>query len=274
MADDPPPVDAIPKAWMQLQAQVLEAQQSFWTRMTSVQKGGQDGSASGNASNVWDEARKLAEGWLTGLGPGAGSPGEGEGIAQVTLRRMMDPNQFLFAGTDEVNQTIQRLVDGTDSADIGRLEHHVLKATREWIALREASVEYRMVAAEAWMRAFSRFSASMAEHPEKHAEGPRAVLNHWLETADDELIATQRTETFLKAQRKLLRAAVDYRLRERDIIERWCETHSIPTRTEVDDLHATVHRMAREMRALRKALAQTNPSAAAASCVPSSGKED
>ena len=170
MADDPPPVDAIPKAWMQLQAQVLEAQQSFWTRMTSVQKGGQDGSASGNASNVWDEARKLAEGWLTGLGPGAGSPGEGEGIAQVTLRRMMDPNQFLFAGTDEVNQTIQRLVDGTDSADIGRLEHHVLKATREWIALREASVEYRMVAAEAWMRAFSRFSASMTEHPEKHAD--------------------------------------------------------------------------------------------------------
>lgn len=178
-----------------------------------------------------------------------------EGTSEETLRRMMDPTRFLFAGTGEINQAIQRLVEGPEFADIGTLERQVLKATREWLALREASAAYRAVTVGAWSRAFGTFTQEMARSPGTLAEGYRPVLDRWLAIANEELIRTQRTEEFLKAQRELLTAGVAYRLKERELVEVSCETHSIPTRTEVGDLHRTVHKLRGQVRALRAELA-------------------
>ena len=184
---------------------------------------------------------KASSRWLTS----DASTGKADGIAEETLRRMLDPTRFLFAGTDEINQAIQRLVEGPEFADIGTIERQLLKATGEWLALREASAAYRGVTAGAWSRAFQTFSKETAKDPSLLQQGFRAVLDRWLGIANDELIRTQRTDEFLKAQRELLAAGVAYRLKERELVEVWCETHSIPTRTEVDDLHRTVHELRR-----------------------------
>ncbi|MEM7393976.1 MAG: poly(R)-hydroxyalkanoic acid synthase subunit PhaE, partial [Verrucomicrobiota bacterium] len=183
------------------------------------------------------------------------SKGADQSISTETLQRMIDPWQFLYAGSGEINQTIQKLVEGPEFADIGSLEKMGLKATREWINLRQASADYRMITVKAWTRAFETFSKDMMSNRELWNQGPKAVLNHWLEIANEELIRTQRTTEFLEAQRRLLRAGVDYRLREREMVEVWCDTHSIPTRTEVDDLHDTVYTLRHEVRALKKELA-------------------
>lgn len=194
---------------------------------------------------------KTSSRWLT---PGA-SDGPDEGIAEETLRRMLDPTRFLYAGTDEINQAIQRLVEGPEFADIGMIERQMLKATREWMALREASATYRGVTSAAWSRAFQTFSKEVTKDPALMGRGFRPVLDRWLAIANDELIRTQRTEAFLKAQRELLAAGVAYRLKERELVEVWCETHSIPTRTEVDDLHRTVHELRGQVRELKAQLA-------------------
>ena len=194
---------------------------------------------------------KASSRWLTS----DASAGKADGIAEETLRRMLDPTRFLFAGTDEINQAIQRLVEGPEFADIGTIERQLLKATGEWLALREASAAYRAVTAGAWSRAFQTFSKETAKDPRLLQQGFRAVLDRWLGIANDELIRTQRTDAFLKAQRELLAAGVAYRLKERELVEVWCETHSMPTRTEVDDLHRTVHELRRQVRALNARLA-------------------
>ena len=208
------------------------------------------------AEENWRLCQRQAEDWVkassrwlsAGRAAGGGTPEE-------TLRRMLDPSRFLFAGTDEINQAIQRLVEGPEFADIGTLERQVLKATREWFALREASAAYRAVTAGAWSRAFASFTREMATSPEALAQGSRPVLDRWLAIANEELIRTQRTDEFLKAQRELLAAGVAYRLKERELVEVWCETHSIPTRTEVDDVHRTVHELRGQIRALRAEVA-------------------
>jgi polyhydroxyalkanoate synthase subunit PhaE len=199
---------------------------------------------------------KASSRWLTS----DSSTGKAEGIAEETLRRMLDPTRFLFAGTDEINQAIQRLVEGPEFADIGTIERQLLKATGEWLALREASAAYRGVTAGAWTRAFQTFSKETAKDPKLLEQGFRTVLDRWLGIANDELIRTQRTDEFLKAQRELLAAGVAYRLKERELVEVWCETHSIPTRTEVDDLHRTVHELRGQVRALTARLAATGSS--------------
>lgn len=211
-----------------------------------------------DAEANWTLYQRQAEDWMKAFGrsmaPG-GEPDTLDGIARDTLRRMLDPTQFLAAGTDEVNQAIQRLVEGPEFTDMGTLERQVLKATREWIALRQASAVFKGVTAAAWARAFATFSQMTMADGSLMTEGPRVVLDRWLAVANEELIRTQRTEPFLKAQRDLLTAGVDYRLKERALVEVWCETHSIPTRTEVDDVHRSLHALRAQVRGLTSRLA-------------------
>jgi hypothetical protein len=262
MSDDPFSINPLYNAWLKAQGQMLEAQAPFWEQMSGAMSSSGTGDMNAVTEQLWSEARKQGQDWVNRIGARVGFSSAEGGIAQETLQRMMDPGQFLFAGSDEINQTIQKLVEGPEFADIGTLERQGLKTTREWLALREASTEYRMVTAKAWGRAFERFSKEAATDLEAQKSGPRALMNRWLDIANDELIASQRTGEFLAAQRKMLRAGIDYRLREREMVEAWCETHSIPTRTEVDDLHEMVHRLRRELRNLKKTVAaQQTPSA-------------
>lgn len=216
--------------------------------------GGELGAAMTRAEASWSLCQRQAADWIKASSQWFKME-RADGIAEETLKRMLDPSRFLYAGTDEINQAIQRLVEGPEFADIGTLERQVLKATREWMGLREASAAYRAVTAAAWGRAFGTFSAGMAKDPGLMRQGFRPVLDRWLAVANEELIRTQRTEAFLKAQRALLAAGVAYRLKERELVEVWCETHSIPTRTEVDDLHRTVHELRTQVRALTRQLA-------------------
>lgn len=256
MAEDPFKVHPLYNAWVNAQAQLLEAQAPFWKQMSEAMANPAGDDMATSAERLWTVAQTQSQAWVKeAMQRALSAPSGGEGIAQETLQRMLDPGQFLYAGSDEINQTIQKLVEGPEFADIGTLERQGLKATQEWLALREASAEYRMVTAKAWSRAFERFSKQAMADPDIWNSGPRAVMNQWLEIANDELIATQRTDAFLNAQRKLLRAGVDYRLREREMVELWCETHSIPTRSEVDDLHEMVYRLRRELRDLKKQMA-------------------
>lgn len=258
MADKPKTGNPFVDAWIASQQHFLEAQQPMLESVSGMMGGGDLSETMRRAQGDWELCRKQATDWMEASRrwrtPGKSAGDEPDGIAEETLRRMLDPTRFLYAGTDEVNQAIQRLVEGPELADIGTLERQVLKATTEWLALREAGAEYRVVTAAAWSRAFETFSKEMMSKPSLMRSGARAVLDRWLELANDELIRTQRTEKFLKAQRKLLAAGVNYRLKERQLVEVWCETHSIPTRTEVDDLHRTVHELRGQVRNLTRRL--------------------
>lgn len=257
MADRPTSGNPLLDAWMAAPARLLEAQAPFMDQVSALM-GGKTPETVSRAQENWDLCNRQLSDWLKSsrrwFGMSRDGVTEPEGVAEETLRRMMDPSRLLYAGSDEVNRAIQRLVEGPEFADIGTLERQLLKATKEWLALREASAAYRGVVAGAWTRAFETFSKDLLAKPPTTQDGARSVLDRWLATANDELIRTQRTDEFLTAQRRLLRAGVDYRLKERELVEVWCETHSIPTRTEIDDLHKTVHTLNRRVRALEKQL--------------------
>jgi hypothetical protein len=254
--------------WIAAQRQFLEAQEPLIGKMRGLEMGGGDISDAMRQAEVsWKAAERQAQEWIKSASSWAsGEEKPDEGIADETLKRMFDPTRFLYAGSDEVNQAIQRLVEGPEFADIGTLERQILKATKEWLNLREASAEYRAITAAAWSRAFETFSKEVATDPDAMSNGLRAMIDRWLNIANDELIRTQRTDEFLAAQRKLLRAGVDYRLKERELVEVWSETHSIPTRTEIDDLHRIVHDLRSQVRKLKQRVTEleTKPKRAAA----------
>jgi hypothetical protein len=81
----------------------------------------------------------------------------------------------------------------------------------------------------------------------------RAGLDLWLATANTRLLEMQRSNEFLEAQRRLLSASMDYRLKLREMAEELCELYQVPGRSEVDELARLVHELRREVRALKRA---------------------
>jgi polyhydroxyalkanoate synthase subunit PhaE len=75
----------------------------------------------------------------------------------------------------------------------------------------------------------------------------------WLEIANEILMKSHRSTAFLEAQRQLLRAGMDFLLAERKLVEQLVEPAGLPTRSELAELHHTVHTLKRRVRALEKA---------------------
>ena len=97
------------------------------------------------------------------------------------------------------------------------------------------------------------------------------MLALWVETANTALLETQRSESFLKSQREMLKASTDLRLAQRELAEFYSETYGYPTRAELDDVHRTVTELRRELRALkRERRGAQAPSAPAAPARPAS----
>ena len=80
----------------------------------------------------------------------------------------------------------------------------------------------------------------------------KAALALWTETANQQLLETQRSEPFLRSQAALIRATTALRLAQQELVEHFGKQYGFPTRTELDDVHRTVTELRRELRAMRR----------------------
>lgn len=260
--------------WLEYQQELVKAQQAafpgFGANATSAMQQSMDAARDNWAA--WEKQAadwtKTVEHWL----PSDMKADSSDTLIAESLKRLLDPRYFASAALDEVSASVQKLAEGPEFADIGLFEKHVLQSTSEWLAMREADANYRQITGAAWARAFQTYNAEFAGDWSQLAGDPRKALDRWLEIANDELIRTQRRKDFLEASRKLFRASLEYRLKQRELTEIWCENHSIPTRTEVDDLHRTVTELRRELRALKRQLS-TQTVAGTSSAEPVAGTE-
>ena len=111
--------------------------------------------------------------------------------------------------------------------------------------------------AGAWTEASRRFAQEFQEAAlaGKVLSQPKDALKLWLDVANRTLLETHRSERFLAAQAELLRHGMDFLLAEREMVEALVEPAGLPTRTEIDEVHRSVHELKRRVRALEKAAA-------------------
>ena len=67
------------------------------------------------------------------------------------------------------------------------------------------------------------------------------------------LLETQRSDTYLKSQREILKASTDLRLAQQEMAAFYSEMFGYPTREELDDVHRAVTELRREVRKLQRA---------------------
>ncbi len=241
--------------WLRSQSAMIDAQRPFWENISKSLTTSENEESARIAQQLWDKSVTASRDWISAAFKNARWEKDANDIAKTTLSKVMDPSQFLLFGSDEVNSTIQKLVDGpghyssTDLSDLGA------QTTNEWAALREASATYRNIVLKAWWAAYETFLKEHSGGLSKLGHSPNELIQNWLQIANEELTKTQRTKRYLDAQRQLLRAGVDYRLKEQELVEKWCETHSLPTRSEVDELHRSVYELKKSLRDLTKQIA-------------------
>ena len=246
--------------WLDYQSVFNKQQEQLFPKLDPSTKMTMDETMKAARDN-WSAWEKQAADWLKAADnwlPADMQKDGGNTLIAESLKRMLDPKYFSFAALDEAIGSVQRMAEGPELADIGVFEKHMLESTSQWLAMREADARYMEITGSAWSRAFQKYSSEISSDWSTLANAPRKALDRWLEIANDELIRTQRQDDFLDASRKLFRSTIEFRIKHRELSEIWCESQSIPTRTEVDDLHRSVTQMRREIRALKRQLAEKN----------------
>ena len=250
-------------AWLSSSEKMMRAQASWFTNVADTAESADVSEVVGLAKQNWDQCEAQFNSWVTasdqwfpqGMKPSqektAGTAGESVDAFEK-LKLMLNPATFLSSGIDELNQVFQRLADGPDFADIGVLEKKFMRTGQDWSNLCNANAEYQTVIATAWGQAFDRYLKEQADEPEGESIDLDGMMQRWLKVANESLIEAQRSDEFLAAQRKLFKTNTQYKLKQREIIEAWCEAYTMPTRSEVDDLHLMVYELRRELRQLKK----------------------
>ena len=243
-------------AWMDGQEKFFKSQQEWIESTSQFSENAEKPQSVKQAEEHWESCKeqynswmKTTENWFPSFSNFKSSDSD---ITAETVKRMMDPSNFLKSGLDEINQAFYKLVDGPEFADIGTLERKFLKTSKVWAEMKKAGAEYMQITSDAWAKTFEEYTADVNKNPFSDSDTPKEILERWLTIANKNLIEIQRTDEFLKAQRDLIRAGTQYRLKQREIVEAWCESISIPSRTEVDDLHQTVYQLKKELRSLKK----------------------
>ncbi len=206
----------------------------------------------------WKQCEDQFENWVKATSnlfspSSAASAANGQSdYSTEALHQMLNPENFMNSGFFNTSEIFKGILNGPEFADFGVLEKKILKNGRDWLALNEAGDEYQKVVALAWSRAFKEYSDEFVEYSANNDIDTQYLLDLWLKIADQELVSTLRSEEFLEAQRNLFSAATAYKLKHREFAEMWCENNTIPTRSEVDDLHKMVHELRREVRQLKR----------------------
>lgn len=169
---------------------------------------------------------------------------------------LLEPNNWTQYAPEELRNILNMIAQGPRFADLATPQHDAATAWRESVDYSEAAADMSRVMQEAWTRAYQKYS-------EKHSledlqsGNVKGALDAWLAAANAELLETQKSPDFMDAQRRLLRASMEIKARQRDMAEAWSEAYQMPTRTEIDDLTKIVHELRREVRKLKRELAAT-----------------
>ena len=170
------------------------------------------------------------------------------------LGKLFDPRAW-FSSLGGMDEALQRMAEGPRLADVWDNERKLLNLFTAWTALRQRSIDHNTIMLQAWMAAAGAFAKTLNEKAErKETLGSwRDILALWVETANTALLETQRSASYLKSQREILKASTDLRLAQQEVAAFYSEVFGHPTRAELDDVHRTVTELRRELRALKRA---------------------
>lgn len=235
-------------AFLKAQKEVAESFQKTMSPMFEQNVGAENA-----PFKAWQEFIKT---WAPDWDPSAMM--EGPSAAMFTQGReafmtMLDPSNWTKYAPEQLREILQSVAQGPQFADLATPHIDAANTWREALDYQTAAADLSKVLQESWTRTYLRFNQTHSLEDLQSGDIQEA-LDVWLKSANHELLETQRSAEFMDAQKRMLRASVEIKARQRDMAEAWSEAYQIPTRTEVDDLTKIVHELRRELRQVKREL--------------------
>lgn len=226
-------------------------------RQQLLQSPGATRQISQDMSELWQfylgELNKLAQPWLRSSQLAHGHLGQaitGNGSELIDLTNLY---------WDAYERTFGRLVESPSLGYTRELNEKLLKGFDAWQDFRRASFEYQTVLADTWVQAFEKLMKELLVLAEKDQpiQSVRQLVLLWNNVADPIFIEVFRSEKYIRIQGQLLNTAMAYRIHRREILELVLKILDMPTRSEVDEAHRSVYEQRKELKALKKTVAET-----------------
>ena len=166
-----------------------------------------------------------------------------------------DPRRWLGMYGPATEQPFEALL-GLPRFSFPALDRKVLAVAAGWLMLLQRNGEYGAKLLRVWSEAYAELFAELKDAAAKGepVHAGRELIDRFIAVLNRKMQKVQRSEEFLASQRKLLEAFLSSRTHERELIELVANAWDLPTRTEIDDAHRSVHELKREVRALRREL--------------------
>ena len=135
----------------------------------------------------------------------------------------------------------------------------LFKSFDAWINFSKANVDYQLVLVDVWLKAYEELTRELASSKEKDEtiQNWQQFLQVWSSVFDRVFAQTFRSEDALEIQGKFLNSAMTYRLRQQQLMEVFLKMNDLPSRSEVDEIHRSIYELRKEIKSLKKSLAQS-----------------
>lgn len=135
----------------------------------------------------------------------------------------------------------------------------LLQGFDSWMNFSKASYDYQIVLADVWLKTFEELMQKLSTSQENSEtiENWRQFLQVWSSAFDKVFAQTFGTEDALQVRGKFLNAAMTYRFQQQQIVEVFLKMSDLPIRSEVDEMHRSIYELRKEVKSLKKALAQS-----------------
>src|SRR5262249_17944905 len=196
-------------AWEQMTKRWREAYQEH---AALAQKNWLDGQsqlatalAGGAMSDPPTSAAALAELWRSWMSFGDSLWGSPAGVAGPAppgtggLGALPESVSLALASGGAVNEALRRMAEGPRLADVGASERLMAKVMELWLSVQKSARTYESVVAGAWAQANARFAERFSQRAGMGKDMPDAKesLKLWLDTANQVLLETHRSQKFL-----------------------------------------------------------------------------
>jgi polyhydroxyalkanoate synthase subunit PhaE len=213
--------------------------------------------ATENQAELWQiyvkGVQKLAQLWAESLQQ---SRENGKGVVGGYAGALIELSNLYW---NRYEKTFGSVLQSPPLGYAREFNNKLLKGFDAWINFSKANFDYQIVLLDVWLKASEELMRELASSEEKGQtlQNWQQLLQVWSSVFDRIFAQTFRSENAIEVQGNFLNSAMSYRLYQQQLMDVFLKMYDLPTRSEVDEVHRTIYELRKEIKSLKKALAQS-----------------
>jgi class III poly(R)-hydroxyalkanoic acid synthase PhaE subunit len=233
-----------------------------------------------NTQELWQsfmgEWGPLLKPWLTSVNQmasghlGEGLMGSSSGMSKL-FNLEMDGLTRLFDFEAAKNTAFNKMAQIPSVGFTREQNTKLLRAFDAFVDLRKAHAKYRTSLSTAMADAVKRTMEKLADMAKegKSINSVRELNKLWLDVADQVFTEMLASDEHIQLQNEVSGAGLKYRIEMQKVTEMFLKNFNLPTRSELDDTYRTLYQLRKEVKTLKKTVAElTQPSPKLVEVVP------